>query len=358
VPFEWASEPGIDSSAQFMINIKRAADTGSGPKSEWNIHARATNSGNRWEVMFTEKAIPFGEYFWTIRRPEYGEATAQPRGGDTYRHFSIYPSVLEKIKATKQLVIGTSVTVDEMFLSANFEGFENDLVNKLLSNGINLPARPAIKWVRMHWDDLLPKLQDGEIDLVMSSMTKTADREKNYRIRFTDGYWTTHQRFVIRETGGAFGCLRNKMIGVLEGLPETTNQIALDLFSIYGIEKGNIRVYPDIDAVFGALGKDVDVVLVDDIAARRHYSDSDNVEFYGPELDSYLAALHYYDKGIGYKSEQYAIAVASDQADILSAINGGLLKLTGAGELASLQLGAFQRINKGLTKVSKEKLCW
>lgn len=60
-------------------------------------------------------------------------------------------------------------------------GVEVDLA-MMLGKELNRP----VKFVELKWDALIPSLLEGKIDIIMSSMTAT--RERNVRIAFSDSY--------------------------------------------------------------------------------------------------------------------------------------------------------------------------
>jgi hypothetical protein len=92
-----------------------------------------------------------------------------------------------------------------------------------------MTATPKVVVRHLEWDDLLTQLAEDQVDLVVSSMTKTKQRERQYNVIFSDGYFSTHQRFVVR--AGQTGCLKDRVVGVVGGNPPTTNQRAAELLS-------------------------------------------------------------------------------------------------------------------------------
>jgi ABC-type amino acid transport substrate-binding protein len=182
-------------------------------------------------------------------------------------------------------------------------------------------------------------------------MTKTKAREIEEGVTFSDGYFTTHQRFVIRR--GLTQCLAGKQIGVVGGMPKTTNQIAAELLRPkYGFK--GIRKYTAAPDLFKALDtNEIDAALVDDISAVRNYKADDPVEFFGPALDGILRRLGFYET-IGYQSEQFGIAMARDGGELIKIVNEVIRQAASDGTLKRL---GTELILGGLTRSSPAPLC-
>ena len=65
-------------------------------------------------------------------------------------------------------------------------------VSKYLSEDLNRPV--VIK--RINWDDLIPSLQSGSINMILAGMSSTAERRQT--IDFTDPYLESDLAFLIR----------------------------------------------------------------------------------------------------------------------------------------------------------------
>jgi ABC-type amino acid transport substrate-binding protein len=186
-------------------------------------------------------------------------------------------------------------------------------------------------------------------------MTKTKPRETAEDVLFSIGYYTTHQRFVVRvPQQGTTPCLLNERIGVVSGEPRTTNELAAELLKgSYGFT--DIKGFKSAPELFAALESgDVNVALVDDISAKENYKDNDPAEFFGPDLDEALTRLNYYDAYIGYPKEDYAIAVSKVSSDLLSIVNGALGDAKGNGTLERLSRAL---VLGGLKRTSSVPLC-
>ena len=316
------------------------------PPTEFPYNKRG---GDSWILNLVENQLPFGRYVWTIK----------PSGVDSargiYREFSIYPNVLSKIQTLHTLVIGTSLVPDQLFFKqtseGNATGFEPQLIDLVVRRLQTTLGRIKVSFKYLAWDDLLPSLARHEVDVVVSSMTKTREREAVYGVRFSNGYFTTHQRFLVRSKSAR--CIESGTIGVVGGEPETTNQIAAKLLT-KRFRFLEAKPFPTATALFQALDNgDIDAALVDDISAERNYRDSDSVEFYGPELDDLLRKEGFYES-LGIGREEFAMAVPRDSEDLIRIIDDAL---DHAGKDGTLRALTASLLRSGLKKTSKRHFC-
>ena len=68
------------------------------------------------------------------------------------------------------------------------------------------------------WDGIIPSLKSGQIDLIISSMTRTPERAEN--IDFSDGYVTNALCMLVA---------KDSEIGSVDDLPESNSKIAVKL---------------------------------------------------------------------------------------------------------------------------------
>ena len=103
--------------------------------------------------------------------------------------------VISRISQSGQLVVGTSgdmPLMSEKLGSGDLAGFEIDMANALAeSMGVKLVFRP------MPFEQLIPALEQGSVDVVLSNMTMTIDR--NMRIAFAGPYFVSGKCLVTRE---------------------------------------------------------------------------------------------------------------------------------------------------------------
>jgi ABC-type amino acid transport substrate-binding protein len=358
VNFAWNDSKKDRSAYTIVVRQKLANDNQSPVMKEFGYNK--IDGDNKWPVSLSAENMPFGEYVWTVKptRVDFDSATSDDSetSDAIYRRFSVYPSVLAKISALHTLVVGTSLIPDQLFFAKDsgtgkVSGYEPQLLNLIAQRLSSPQSEITVKFHYLSWNDLLPELSNHEIDMVVSSMTKTKTREAAENVTFSTGYYTTHQRFVARR--GTEQCLSGKSVGVLGGNPKTTNEIAAELLEPrFGFT--NIKRYrTSLELFKGLESAEVDVILVDDISAERYYKENDPVEFFGPNLDETLTKLGFFDN-IGFPQEEFGIAVSHESGDLLGVVNSVLDAAKKNGTLNNLSGGL---VRGGLKRVSTKPLC-
>ena len=202
--------------------------------------------------------LPSGNYIWRII-PGYflkGEKVVQGQASN-YSSFTLYESVMNRITNTKKIRVGTSPSLMGKF---NFVGEKDDIVGfdidliqwiaNELTDKLNLDGEVIVEIVDIPWEELLSRLQNNELDAVISSMTSTEEREERYKgIRFSEGYFESHQIFIQNQKGDKLcNDLSSKIVGVTAG---TTNEEAGKVLA--GIFKFKLdNSYDTYSSLFGA----------------------------------------------------------------------------------------------------------
>lgn len=122
-------------------------------------------------------------------------------------------------------------------------GFDVDIANALCEQ-----IKRKCVFVEQVWDSMIPGLRAKKYDVIISSMSITADRLK--AIDFTDKYYNTPSRVVLKKdvkfTGPA--SIKGKKIGVLKG--STQEKYALGELKTAGVQviayEAQDQVYLDI----------------------------------------------------------------------------------------------------------------
>lgn len=174
-------------------------------------------------------------------------------------------SALEKIKAKKKLVIGTSADYPpyEFHKQINGKdeivGFDIEIAKEFAKDlGVELETPKD-----MAFDGLLVALQADKVDMVFAGMTPTDERKQN--VDFSDIYFTASHRFVLR-SGEEAGItkmedLKGKKIGVQKG--SIQEGIAQENF-----DKANIKSLDKVtDLILDLQNKKVDAILVESTVA-------------------------------------------------------------------------------------------
>ncbi|ABD69257.1 extracellular solute-binding protein, family 3 [Rhodoferax ferrireducens T118] len=122
-------------------------------------------------------------------------------------------------------------------------GFDVDIANALCEQ-----VKRKCVFVEQVWDSMIPGLQAKKYDVIISSMSITADRLKV--IDFTNKYYNTPSRIVVKKDVKFDGpaSLKGKKLGVLKG--STQEKYAMGELKTVGVEvvpyEAQDQVYLDI----------------------------------------------------------------------------------------------------------------
>ena len=162
----------------------------------------------------------------------------------------------------------------------------------------------------MAFDAIIPAVTSGKADIGAAGMTVTPDREES--VAFTDTYAHATQVIIVKEDSEIAGPddLTGKTIGVQLG---TTGDIyATD------IEDATVEQYNKGFEAVQALTQDkIDAVIIDGEPAKEFVAEAEGLKI----LDE------------AFTEEDYAIAVAKDNTELVDKINDALATLKESGEL-------------------------
>lgn len=167
-----------------------------------------------------------------------------------------------------------------------------------------------VKIEDMAFDSIIPAVTSGKVDFGAAGMTVTEDRKKN--VDFTDTYATATQVIIVKEGSDIAGPddLTGKKIGVQLG---TTGDIYAD-----DIEDAKVERYNKGFEAVQALTQDkIDAVVIDGEPAKEFVAEADGLKI----LDE------------AFTEEEYAIAVAKDNDDLLKKMNEALASLKESGKI-------------------------
>lgn len=162
----------------------------------------------------------------------------------------------------------------------------------------------------MAFDSIIPAVTSGKADFGAAGMTVTEDRKKN--VDFTDTYATATQVIIVKESSDIAGPddLTGKKIGVQLG---TTGDIYAD-----DIEDAEVERYNKGFEAVQALTQDkIDAVVIDGEPAKEFVAEAEGLKI----LDE------------AFTEEEYAIAVAKDNDDLLKKMNEALASLKDSGKI-------------------------
>ena len=166
----------------------------------------------------------------------------------------------------------------------------------------------------MEFGSIITAVQAGKVDVGMAGMTVTEERLQN--VNFSTSYATGVQVIIVKEGSdiASLDDLAGKMIGVQES---TTGHIYCE--DEFGAE--NVTAFPNgTQAVQALLADKVDCVVIDNEPAKAYVAANEGLTI----LDT------------PYAEEDYAIAVAKDNAELLDAINAALEELINDGTVKAV----------------------
>lgn len=128
------------------------------------------------------------------------------------------------------------------FTNSNGElaGFDIEIGNKLCEH-----MNRECEWVTQQWDGMIPALQSGKFDVMVSSMTITPKRSE--QVLFTNPYYYSYA-MMAAPTGSELELNQAHLSGKTIGLQAGTNHERW-LPEKYGSDL-NIRAYPSTDNMF------------------------------------------------------------------------------------------------------------
>ena len=165
----------------------------------------------------------------------------------------------------------------------------------------------------MAFDSILAAVQSGKADMGVAGMTVTEDRLKN--VNFTDTYAEAAQVIIVQEGSEIAGPddLEGKVVGVQLG---TTGDLYCDDVNPQSVERYN----KGFEAVQALLQGKIDAVVIDREPAKVFVEENEGLEI----VDE------------AFTEEEYAIAIAKDNTELLDKVNDALATLKESGELQEI----------------------
>lgn len=162
----------------------------------------------------------------------------------------------------------------------------------------------------MEFNSIISAVDSGKADIGVAGMTVTEDRLQN--VNFSDTYAKATQVVIVKEGSDIAGPddLTGKKVGVQLG---TTGDIyACD------IKDAEVEQYnKGFEAVQALTQEKIDAVVIDGEPAKEFVKDAEGLKI----LDE------------AFTEEEYAIAIAKDNEELLEKINGALATLKESGKL-------------------------
>ena len=163
----------------------------------------------------------------------------------------------------------------------------------------------------MDFDSLITACAGGSVDVVLAGLTVTDERKES--VNFSDTYATGVQVIIVKE-GSAIASvddLEGKMIGVQAG---TTG----DIYCTDEFGQDNVKQYNNGALAVAALNNDqIDCVIIDNEPAKSFVAANTGLKILDTE----------------YAVEDYAIAVAKENTELLDKINDAMAELKADGTI-------------------------
>ena len=163
----------------------------------------------------------------------------------------------------------------------------------------------------MEFDSLITACAGGSVDVVLAGMTVTDERKES--VNFSDTYATGIQVIIVKEDSEITKVedLDGKMIGVQAG---TTG----DIYCTDDYGQDNVKQYNNGALAVAALQNDqIDCVIIDNEPAKSYVAANEGLKILETE----------------YVTEDYAIAVAKENTELLEKINKAMAELKADGTI-------------------------
>ena len=165
----------------------------------------------------------------------------------------------------------------------------------------------------MAFESVIAAVQTGKADVALAGLTVNEDRLAN--VNFSDPYTTAAQVVIIKDTSDVVSPddLMGKHVGVQIG---TTGAIYAE-----DIENATVEQYSKgFEAVQALLQDKVDAVIIDREPAKVFVSQNEGLKILDEE----------------FTIEDYAIAIAKDNDELLKKVNASLASLKDSGKLQEI----------------------
>ncbi len=221
----------------------------------------------------------------------------------------------QEAKTSGTLIMGTSGVFPPFthISSSGASGFDIE-VGKIVARNYGKVLEIRV----MNFDALLPALQNGNIDMIISAMSITDERKKI--VDFSNTYYETSQAVIIRKDDyQSFANIitkeelrQQKSIAVERGATG-----ASIVNAIYTSQPKDIIEGTSEEIIQKLLAKDVDVVVIDGGVAIANIATNDELMIY---------------TGVKFDPEYYGIAVRKNQNELLDSINKTINEIVVSGD--------------------------
>ncbi len=219
-------------------------------------------------------------------------------------------------EAAKTITFGTNAEFPPFeFISTSggvigeFDGIDMAIAKKIAEdNGMEAKIN------NMEFDSLLVALQNKQLDAVIAGMTVTEERKET--VDFSTPYYTATQVMIVKD-GSAIKTaadMADKKIAVIQGYTGETCVQEMG-YAFESFKKGT-------DAIMELVNGKCDVVVIDSATAQKYVADNEG--------------LVIIEDSEAFAGEEYAIAVAKGNTELLEKINASIEKMLADGTVSEL----------------------
>ena len=221
----------------------------------------------------------------------------------------------EETAPAEEIVFGTNAEFPPFeFVSANGVIGEFDGIDIAIADQIAKENGMTASISNMEFDSLLVALQNGQVDAVIAGMTVTEEREET--VDFSTPYYQATQVMIVKEDSDIAKAtdMADKTIAVIQGYTGETCVVEMG-YKYTSFKKGT-------DAIMELVNGKADVVVIDSATASKYVTDNEGLKIV--------------EDSEAFASEEYAIAVAEGNTELLDKINASIEKMLEAGTIADL----------------------
>ncbi len=231
---------------------------------------------------------------------------------------------LAMAKDWKEIRVGTDATYppfESVDASGAFVGFDIDILNAICED-----IGAKCTYVNQDFDGIIPALLAGKFDVIDSSLSITAERQKS--IDFSDMYYNTPPVVVARKDAGIKGITADDLAGKIVGVQSSTTHAN---YAQKTYTKSDIKLYPSadqfkLDLINGRLDAVTDDVVVLSDWLKTSKEAQDCCEIVG--TIKIVPEIHGLGQGFGVRKED---------KDLTALLNKGIKDI--------LANGTYKKIN-------------
>lgn len=110
-----------------------------------------------------------------------------------------YAGVFDRIASTGKVRVGISIDINSPFVCLNetkgeLMGFDVELVGKVIES-LGKNVKP--EFLAYQWTGLFEALRDNDVDLAISAISRSPNREKDFDFQFSRRYYATSQSYTF-----------------------------------------------------------------------------------------------------------------------------------------------------------------